>query len=118
MALATTTTSTSTSTSRVRAEHEQSTFSIRTKFRGAQSSDGMAQPVLLYLYQNGGTGFIARDAVPRNVDWVDQWKVFLSRTASEHGGQTDKSGTKRVFSRILIGGPGTARTETYLVVGR
>jgi hypothetical protein len=91
-------------------------FSIRTKFRGAQRSDGMANPVL--LYQNGGTGFIAREAVPRNVDWVDQWKVFLSRTASEHGGQTDKSGTKRVFSRILIGGPGTACTETYLVVGR
>jgi site-specific DNA-methyltransferase (adenine-specific) len=45
-------------------------------------------------------------------------EVFLSRTASEHGEQTDKSGTKRVFSRILIGGPGTACTETYLVVGR
>jgi site-specific DNA-methyltransferase (adenine-specific) len=44
--------------------------------------------------------------------------VFLSGTASEHGGQTDKSGTRRVFSRILIGGPGTACTETYLVVDR
>jgi site-specific DNA-methyltransferase (adenine-specific) len=76
----------------------------------------MADPVL--LYQNGGTGFIEREEVPRNVEWVDQWKVFLSATASEHGGQTDKSGTRRVFSRILLGGPGTACTETYLVVGR
>jgi len=91
-------------------------FSIRTNFRGEQSSDGMADPVL--LYQNGGTGFIERDEVPRNVGWVDQWKVFLSATASEHGGQTDKSGMRRVFSRILLGGPGTACTETYLVVGR
>ncbi|GAA0007267.1 hypothetical protein BRDID11002_72730 [Bradyrhizobium diazoefficiens] len=49
---------------------------------------------------------------------MDQWKVFLSGTASEHGGQTDKSGTRRVFSRILIGRPGTACTETYLVAGR
>ena len=91
-------------------------FSIRTNFRGAPSSDGMTDPVL--LYQNGGTGFIERAAIPRNADWVDQWKVFLSGTASEHGGQTDKSGTRRVFSRILIGSPGSACTETYLVAGR
>lgn len=91
-------------------------FSIRTNFRGAASADGMSDPVL--IYQNGGTGYIEREAVPRNVDWVNQWKVFLSATGSEHGGQTDKSGTRRVFSRILIGGPGTACTETYLVVGR
>lgn len=91
-------------------------FSIRTNFRGASSSQGMANPVL--LYQNGGTGYIERAAVPRNVDWVDQWKVFLSGTSSEHGGQPDKNGMRRVFSRILIGGPGTACTETYLVAGR
>ncbi|MEO8217025.1 MAG: Eco57I restriction-modification methylase domain-containing protein [Acidobacteriota bacterium] len=91
-------------------------FSIRTNFRGARSSVRMANPVL--IYQNGGTGFIERDAIPRNGDWIEQWKVFLSATASEHGGQTDKSGSRRVFSRILIGGPGTVCTETYLVVGR
>ena len=90
-------------------------FSIRTNFRGARSTEGMANPVL--IYQNGGTGFIERDEIPRNTDWVDQWKVFVSRTSSEHGGQTDKRGTRRVFSLILIGGPGTACTETYLVAG-
>src|SRR3546814_13220130 len=78
-------------------------FSIRTNFRGAPSADGMANPVP--IFQNGGTGFIERDAIPHNADWVDEWKVFLSGTASEHGGQTDKSGMRRVFSRILIGGP-------------
>lgn len=91
-------------------------FSIRTNFRGATSSDGMNDPVL--LYQNGGTGFIERDEIPRNINWVDQWKVFLSGTSSEHGGQADKNGTRRVFSLILIGKPGTACTETYLVTGR
>jgi site-specific DNA-methyltransferase (adenine-specific) len=91
-------------------------FSIRTKFRGAPNSDGMADPVL--IYQNGGTGFIERDAIPRNADWVKQWKVFLSRASSEHGGQADKNGTRRVFSLIMIGRPGTACTETYLVAGR
>lgn len=91
-------------------------FSIRTNFRGAPSSEGMADPVV--LYQNGGVGYIERSAIPRNVEWVDQWKVFLSGTSSEHGGQPDKNGTRRVFSRIMNGGPGTACTETYLVAGR
>lgn len=91
-------------------------FSIRTNFRGGENNKGMNNPVL--IYQNGGTGWIERDEIPRNVEWVDQWKIFLSGTASEHGGQTDKSGTRRVFSRILIGEPGTACTETYLVANR
>jgi hypothetical protein len=91
-------------------------FSIRTNFRGAETGAGMKSPVK--LYQNGGSGWIEREAVPRNVEWVDQWKVFLSGTASEHGGQTDKSGTRRVFSRIIVGEPGTACTETYLVANR
>src|SRR3546814_10695231 len=76
----------------------------------------MANPVL--IVQNGGKGFIEGDGIPRKADWVDEWKVFLAGTASEHGGQTDKSGMRRVFSRILIGGPGIASTETYLVVDR
>lgn len=91
-------------------------FSIRTNFRGAESNDGMAAPVL--IYQNGGSGWIERRDIPRNTDWVDQWKVFLSGTASEHGGQTDRSGTRRVFSRIIVGAPGTVCTETYLVASR
>lgn len=91
-------------------------FSLRTNFRGASSPEGMSDPVL--LYQNGGTGYIERASVPRNVEWVDQWKVFISSTASEHGGQADKDGMRRVFSRILIGGPGSACTETYLVASR
>lgn len=91
-------------------------FSIRTNFRGAPSRQGLTEPV--QLFQNGGSSFIERSAVPRNRDWIDEWKVFLSGTASEHGGQADKHGMKRVFSRIIVGEPGTACTETYLVVGR
>lgn len=91
-------------------------FSIRTKFRGQSDQQGMVDPVL--LYQNGGTGYIERDAVPRNGEWVDQWKVLLSGASSEHGGQPGRDGTRRVFSRLFIGAPGSACTETYLVTGR
>lgn len=91
-------------------------FSLRTNFRGAPSSEGIADPVR--IYQNGGVGYVARQDIPRNASWVDDWKVFLSGAASEHGGQLDSTGTRRVFSKIIVGEPGTACTETYLVTGR
>jgi site-specific DNA-methyltransferase (adenine-specific) len=90
-------------------------FSIRTKYRGEANSDGMANPVL--IFQNGGTAYIEHDLIPRNIEWVEKWKVYLSRAASEHGGQTDSSGSRRVFSLILLGGPRSVCTETYLVAG-
>ena len=91
-------------------------FSLRTNFRGKSDSSGMKEPIR--LFQSGGAAFIDRAEVPRNDEWLDEWKVFLSSTASEHGGQADKNGMRRVFSRIMVGGPGTACTETYLVAGR
>lgn len=91
-------------------------FSLRTDYRGRTSSAGMKFPVK--LYQRGGTSFIERRDVPRNHEWIDEWKVFLSRAASEHGGQADKNGLKRVFSKIIVAEPGTACTETYLVANR
>lgn len=91
-------------------------FNIRTSFRGKESDSGMVSPVT--LYQNGGTGFVERKDIPRNLEWVDEWKVLVSATSSEHGGQVDKSGTRRVLSRIIVAGPDTACTETYLVASR
>lgn len=45
-------------------------FSLRTNFRGRPTSDGMADPVL--IHHSEGAGYIERDEVPRNVEWVDQ----------------------------------------------
>lgn len=91
-------------------------FSLRTDYRGRSTSAGMKFPIT--LYQRGGTSFIERRDVPRNHGWLDEWKVFLSRTASEHGGQADRQGLRRVFSKVMVAGPGTACTETYLVANR
>lgn len=48
---------------------------------------------------------------------IDQWKVLLSKTSSEHAGQTDKNGMKRVLSRVEVMPPGSVATESYLIVG-
>lgn len=71
----------------------------------------------LYLFASGGDGKIRRENVPKGIELIDKWKVLLSKTSSEHAGQTDKSGMKRLFSRIEVMPPGTVATESYLVVG-
>jgi hypothetical protein len=80
----------------------------------AQKSDPKGE---LYLYASGQDGKIRRADVPKGSELIDAWKVLLSKTSSEHAGQTDKAGMKRVFSRIEVMPPGTVSTESYLVVG-
>ena len=71
----------------------------------------------LYLFASGQDGLIRRANVPKGHEIIDKWKVLLSKTSSEHAGQVDKAGTKRVFSRIEIMKPASVCTESYLVVG-
>jgi site-specific DNA-methyltransferase (adenine-specific) len=71
----------------------------------------------LYLYASGRDGRIHRADVPRGADLIDRWKVLLSKTSSEHAGQTDRSGRRKVLSRIEVMPPGSVSTESYLVVG-
>ena len=80
----------------------------------AQKSDSRGD---LYMFASGQDGKIRKSSVPKGHELIDKWKVLLSKTSSEHAGQVDKAGTKRVFSRIEIMKPGTVCTESYLVVG-
>ena len=86
-------------------------FSIRTNVRGAPSAKGLKNPVK--LYERGRTSFIERSEIPRNDEWVDQWKVLLG--AAYGAGETVPH---QIFNVPIIAGPGTACTETYLVIDR
>ena len=80
----------------------------------AQKSDPRGE---VFLYASGQDGKIRKSNIPKGHELIDQWKVLLSKTSSEHAGQVDKSGRKRVFSRIEVMEPGTVCTESYLVIG-
>lgn len=86
-------------------------FSIRTNFRGAEKPKGMKKPVR--LIGNGGETFIERSDVPRNDAWVDEWKVLLG--AAYGAGD---SIPHQIYNYPVIAGPGSACTETYLVIDR
>ena len=71
----------------------------------------------LYLYASGGDRRIDRKDVIKGTELIGKWKVLLSKTSSEHAGQPDKSGRKRVLSRIEVMPPDSVATESYLIVG-
>jgi len=86
-------------------------FSLRTAFRGKENPKGMKKPVKLRTSQ--GISFIERADVPRNEEWIDQWKVILGRAYGERG-----SFPYWITGDPIILEPGTACTETYLVIKR
>jgi site-specific DNA-methyltransferase (adenine-specific) len=71
----------------------------------------------LDLITSVGNGKISSMKVTSGKDLIDKWKVLLSKASNDHGGQPDKEGKRRIFSRVEIMSPKTVCTESYLVVG-
>jgi site-specific DNA-methyltransferase (adenine-specific) len=92
-----------------------SPFGLPTSFRGEESKKGLKSPIS--LRSTGGTQWTERTNVTKNHEWIDKWKVLLSATTSEHAGQADRNGTRRIFSRIEVLPPNTVVTHSYLIVG-
>lgn len=85
-------------------------FGLRTFFHGANSPDGMRNPVKLHGSQR--ISWVERSGIPQNQDWIDTWKVLMTRV------QGTSSAVETMFlAKPIIAGPGEACTETYLVAG-
>jgi site-specific DNA-methyltransferase (adenine-specific) len=53
-----------------------------------------------------------RSAITSNVDWIDKWKILLVKA---HG--TSGRDDVTILGEPVIAAPGSACTETYLVIG-
>jgi site-specific DNA-methyltransferase (adenine-specific) len=81
-----------------------------TNQRGAETPDGLEEPVL--VYGNQQVSYLERSAISNNLDWVDRWKVLLVKA---HG--TSGRDDVTILGEPVIAAPGSACTETYLVIG-
>jgi site-specific DNA-methyltransferase (adenine-specific) len=86
-------------------------FSLRTNFRGAATKKGLKRPV--GVWTSSGYTYIERAGVPRNPDWIGQWKVLLGMAYGDRGKFPYK-----ITSAPVVLPPGTVCTETYLVIER
>lgn len=88
-------------------------FGLRTFFRDCQSTppphDINTDSIKLYYYdKTAKVGYVKKEQLLKNHDWVDKWKVYMPEAFGS--GNFDEV-------KPFIGEPNTACTETYLVIG-
>ena len=69
----------------------------------------------MLVYQNGGTGYIARSSITTGTQLIDKWKVYTGCAAPGTGNKDTYP--HRIISTPFIGEPGTISSETYLCIG-
>jgi hypothetical protein len=92
----------------------QKPFGLRTFFRGTQQLQNDGDLIVL---QSGGRAWTPRETITEGTAWIDKWKVFTSKSSSEHAGQVDKNGMRKVLSLSGVLPPGSVVTETYVLLG-
>lgn len=66
--------------------------------------------VALFTYKQ--LGYVRRKQILQNIDWVDKYKVYISRAYGER-----IASSYWVTGKPFLGEPGTCCSETYLVTG-
>lgn len=87
-------------------------FGLETKFKGKAKKHSDDD---LMVYQNGGTGYVARSEIAANGRLFDTWKIFVGRAAPGTGNRDTYP--HRIISTPFVAGPGTISSETYLCIG-
>lgn len=86
-------------------------FGFRTFFRGRKQT----RKGDVTIYQNGGTGYVAREEVETGTELIDKWKIYVGRAAPGTGNRDTYP--HRILSTPFIGEPGSICSETYLCIG-
>jgi site-specific DNA-methyltransferase (adenine-specific) len=89
----------------------QKPFGLRTFFHGKPTPKGLKNPVKLFGSQK--ISYVNRSAIPTNAEWIDKWKVLMTRVQG-----TSAAIETKFLSKPIIAEPGTACTESYIVAGR
>jgi len=86
-------------------------FGLETTFKGKVTK--RAGDVM--VYQNGGTGYVARDSISTGTELIDKWKIYVGRAAPGTGNRDTYP--HKIISTPFIGEPGSISSETYLCIG-
>lgn len=66
----------------------------------------------VYVFAYPESGYISKEDVKQNSQWIDQYKVYIAKAYGERG-----DFPYLVVGKPFIGEKGTCCTETYLVIG-
>lgn len=83
-------------------------FGLNTTFHGRKDR----KPNDIIVYENQGITYASKDEILTNLELVNKYKVFIPRSSSG-----SDAFPHPILGRPFIGKPGTACSETYLVIG-
>ena len=66
----------------------------------------------IVIYQHGGTAYFNRRRILRNEEWVDQYKVYITKAY----GASDEW-PHQILNKPILGQKGDCCSETYLLIG-
>ena len=65
-----------------------------------------------------GVTYISKDKVKKGLDYIEKYKVLISKTSAEHAGEPGKDGKFRVIpSSAKVIKPGEICTHSYFLIG-
>lgn len=87
-------------------------FGYPTSFRGKNDPDeGLA------LHSSKGISYVKPNTLEKGHEYLNCYKVMLSRIIYEHACEPDKDGKMRVLSKVQVLGPNEVCTDSYLLIG-
>lgn len=90
-----------------------SPFGINSSERGKTNSFNGAYK----LYSSQGIGYVDNSVITTGHEFVDKYKVLISKTSAEHAGEPDKNGSFKVLSKVLPLEPNDVCTFSYFLAG-
>ena len=89
-------------------------FGQSSNVRGQEIS----YPGSIELVTSQGSYYVDKNSITENKDYIDSWKVSISKVTCEHAGEPDKNGQVKVLSSLRTFGPNVACTDSYLIIGK
>ena len=87
----------------------QTPFGLTSTFKDFKSKpfDGSVS-----LHTSSGIGYVTKEQIPRNHQWIKSWKVYISKAYGERG-----SYPYLFLGKPFLGKQNTCCTQTYLMLG-
>jgi hypothetical protein len=90
-------------------------FGLSTNYRGQETKDDVKN---LTLYASDSVTYVSREELAKGEEYIDTYKVLVSKTSAEHAGEPSKEGKFRVIpTSMRVIGPGEVCTHSYFLIG-
>lgn len=91
-----------------------SPFGLDSKERGNKDSLNEDD---LKLYSSAGSSFIEKNKITSGKEYINKYKIMVSKVTAEHAGEPDKNGKFKVLSTTKLLYPNEVCTFSYFLIG-